>query len=122
MKQSIFIGLGGAGSRVVNYVAERIQNEELTNDGKKTVCAVMDTDQNDLDRIRRFETNIVTVQLSEPKTIGECLRMHEDLNPGRWCTVTPFMAYSSMLDGTGGIRIKSRIAFMDFITSPRINN
>ena len=53
MAQSLLLGLGGTGSRIVNNVAMELKKKKIgINDGN-VCCVVLDTNENDRKKIKR---------------------------------------------------------------------
>ena len=66
MAQSLLIGLGGTGSRVVNNVVRELQkNGKTINDGQ-ICCAVLDTNCSDNSFIEETGTNVPVIGTSKP--------------------------------------------------------
>ena len=47
MAQTLLLGLGGTGSRIVNYVAEELKSKGIAFNDGNICCAVLDTNDND---------------------------------------------------------------------------
>ena len=115
MAQSLLIGLGGTGSRVVNEVARELtKNGKSFNDGLGQIClAVLDSNTNDNKSIIESKTGVPVYEISKPKKIEGYLNDYNHLDMLRWCPDSPSFRKESMTDGCSEIRVKSRIAFMD---------
>ena len=61
MEQTILIGLGGTGSRVVNNVVKEIGANKKTTENEEICCAVLDTNVNDNELIEN--SNILEIYL-----------------------------------------------------------
>ena len=119
-KQTVLIGLGGTGSRVVNNVAKMLRKNKISiNDGYVT-CAVMDTNQSDNRLITSTGTNIPVIPTCDERTIDEYLHMYAGKSPSAWFPYSRSLGAESMIDGASEMRAKSRIAFMDTMESGKI--
>lgn len=117
MKQTLLIGLGGTGSRVVNNVAKELRSKNISiNDGFVT-CAVLDTNKSDNSLIEKTGTAIPVIPTSKAMKIDDYLAEYENENPLAWCPYDTNFGQQSMLAGASEMRFKSRIAFMDTIKS-----
>lgn len=119
-KQTVLVGLGGTGSRVVNNVARMLQERDIAiNDGTVT-CVVMDTNQSDNKKIKASGTDIPVVPTCDERLIDEYFARYINMRINEWCPYTPSFGQQTMIDGASEIRVKSRIAFMDTIESGKI--
>lgn len=113
MKQTVLIGLGGTGSRVVNNVAKELRKNALDiNDGVVT-CAVLDTNKSDNELIEKTGTQIPIIPTSKPMNIDAYLALYDHKSPLDWFPNSTDFGGESMTDGASEMRIKSRLAFMD---------
>lgn len=120
MKQTVLIGLGGTGSRVVNNVAKELNKRNIEiNDGIVT-CAVLDTNQSDNDLITASGTQIPVIPTCDERFIDQYLALYANKNPFKWCPYSRSFGQESMIDGASEIRSKSRIAFMDTMATSKI--
>lgn len=120
MKQTVLIGLGGTGSRVVNNVARILQEKSINiNDGVVT-CAVLDTNQADNELINQSGTNIPVIPTCDERTIDQYLKLYAGTDPLSWCPYSRAFGAESMIDGASEMRVKSRIAFMDTMSTGKI--
>ncbi len=120
MKQTVLIGLGGTGSRVVNNVAKILRQKDIDiNDGIVT-CAVLDTNQSDNDLIKASGTDIPVIPTCDERTIDRYLQDYASKNPLTWCPYSRAFGAESMIDGASEMRAKSRLAFMDTMASEGI--
>ena len=113
MAQTLLIGLGGTGSRVVNNVVRELhKNNKRINDGE-ICCAVLDTNVNDNASIEDSNTGVPVIGTSKAKKIRDYFVDHHHLHMEQWCPQSPAFMEQSMIDGASELRLKSRIAFMD---------
>lgn len=121
LKQTVLVGLGGTGSRVVNNVARMLRERDIAiNDGKVT-CVVLDTNQSDNVLIKKSGTNIPVIPTCEDRKIKDYFARYANMRMGEWCPYSPSFGESNMIDGASEVRVKSRIAFMDTMESTRIH-
>lgn len=119
MAQILLIGLGGTGSRVVNNVVKELRkNKKTFNDGQ-ICCAVLDTNVNDNRLIADSATGVPVFATSKAQKINQYFVNYRSM--GEWCPQSPSFGQESMIDGASEIRMKSRIAFMDFIETGAAN-
>ena len=117
MKQTVLIGLGGTGSRVVNNVARLLREKEIDiNDGIVT-CAVLDTNQEDNKMIKASGTDIPVIPTCDDRDIDRYLQDYANKNPLSWCPYSRSFGAESMINGASEMRAKSRLAFMDTMAS-----
>lgn len=120
MRQTVLVGLGGTGSRVVNNVARMLRERDIAiNDGKVT-CVVLDTNQADNSLIQKSGTNIPVIPTCENWRIKEYFERYANMRVNEWCPYSPSFGESSMIDGAAEVRVKSRMAFMDTMESSKI--
>ncbi len=120
MKQTVLIGLGGTGSRTVNNVARLLREKNIgVNDGIVT-CAVLDTNQDDNDKIRKTGTTIPVIPTCDNRNIDRYLQDYAHLDPKSWFPYSRALGDQTMIRGAGEMRYKSRLAFMDTMASGRI--
>lgn len=117
MAQSLLIGLGGTGSRVVNNVVKELHlNKKEINDGE-ICCAVLDTNVNDNASIVDSNTGVPVIPTSKAQKIRGYFEDYHHLHMETWCPQSPAFLEESMIDGASELRVKSRIAFMDCLES-----
>ncbi|MBE6660321.1 MAG: hypothetical protein E7605_02850 [Ruminococcaceae bacterium] len=113
MAQTLLIGLGGTGSRVINNVVKELHaNKKEINDGN-ICCAVLDTNVNDNESITNSGTGVPVISTSRAMKIREYLDTYQYLHMEEWCPQSPAFREQSMIDGASEMRLKSRIAFLD---------
>ena len=120
MKQTVLIGLGGTGSRVVNNVARELKKRKVKiNDGIVT-CCVLDTNQRDNENITNSGTAIPVIATCENWRIEEYMNAYAHKSPGRWSPDSQGFLMQTMINGASEVRVKSRIAFMDTMATEKI--
>jgi len=115
--QTLLLGLGGTGSRVVNNVVKelRLHNKSINNG--EMCCAVLDTNQTDNDLIRNSQTSVPVFGTGKAQMIDRYMIEYEHLHMDEWCPWSPTFGRETIIDGASEMRVKSRIAFMDFVES-----
>lgn len=113
MAQSLLIGLGGTGSRVVNNTIKLLKQNGLSFNNGEICCAVLDTNVNDAGEIRSSGTEVPVFETSKPQRIRDYLEQYHHLHIEEWCPQSPRFLNQSMIDGASECRVKSRLAFMD---------
>lgn len=115
MAQTLLLGLGGTGSRIVNGVAAELKKKGFfINDGQ-ICCAVLDTNENDRKKIKGSGVGIPVVPTSKDRIISDYIGMYSNKGVRSWMPISPDLLKQNMLDGASQIRYKSRLAFMDTI-------
>lgn len=117
MAQTLLIGLGGTGSRVVNNVVRELHlNNREINDGN-ICCAVMDSNANDNEELVGSNTGVPVIPTSKAQKIRDYFADYHHLHMETWCPSSPTFLEESMIDGCSELRMKSRVAFMDCLES-----
>lgn len=117
MAQTLLIGLGGTGSRVVNNVVRLLGEAGRDINNGEICCAVLDTNVNDNAAISASRTGVAVFSTSKAKKIHAYLDEYRHLNMDEWCPSSSAFLEESMIDGASELRVKSRIAFMDYVES-----
>lgn len=112
---TLFIGIGGIGGRIVKGVAELCREHET--DNISFVC--LDTNVNDLTAIRDSKARIRYVQISSTETVGSYLNYDEDAR-NNWFPKNTVMYDKTVSEGAGQVRAISRLALNDTIKTGRI--
>jgi len=113
---TLFVGIGGTGSRIVCKVANKCQPGELEN--MNFVC--LDTNVNDLAEIqRKCKTYVYTVQTSTTQTVGDYLDYDRDALKN-WFPKNAVMYDKTVSEGAGQVRAISRLALNSTIKTGRI--
>ena len=115
MAQSLLLGLGGTGSRIVDFVAEELKANNIgINDGN-ICCAVLDTDQEDRKRLEKYGSGIPVIGTSKDRIIDTYMRMYNEQGVWEWMPTSNGLLEESMTKGASQMRAKSRLAFMDTV-------
>ncbi len=117
MAQSLLIGLGGTGSRVVNNVAKELRRNKKTINNGQMCCAVLDTNVNDNEYIINSMTNVPVIATSKAMKIRDYMEIYSYKHMDEWCPQSPSFLTETMVDGASECRMKSRIAFEDCVES-----
>ncbi len=115
MAQTLLLGLGGTGSRVVNNVVKELQKNGKTINNGEMYCAVLDTNVNDNDLLSKTGTGIPIFPTSKAQKIQDYIMDYKHTDIEDWCPQSPTFLQESMIDGASEVRMKSRVAFMDCI-------
>ena len=113
--QTLLLGLGGTGSRIVNHVAEELKSKNIgINDGT-VCCAVLDTNDSDRSKLLEKGSTIPVIGTSKVRSIANYMRMYAGSGVDEWMPVSHELLTKDMKDGASQMRAKSRLAFMDTI-------
>ncbi len=102
----LLVGLGGIGSEIVSNV-EKMAAETHKNNIR---FAILDTDVNTLNRIKREGFGGKVIQISDNMTVGQCYEVYKKSNE-RWYLDNKLLADKPMTEGAGQVRAVSRLAF-----------
>ncbi|MBQ7969334.1 MAG: hypothetical protein IJ292_05890 [Clostridia bacterium] len=111
----LFLGIGGAGCDIVKRIAKRCHPAEREN--ISFLC--MDTDVNDLKRIKDELPFVHVIQTSTTQTVGAFLDNDDDARK-RWFPKSAVMYDKTMSEGAGQVRAISRLAVDATIKTGRI--
>ena len=103
---SIFIGLGGQGCDMVAGLAELAK--EYGVNSKYLGFIAIDTDVNELRKIKTKASNVVTIQTSSRMTIGEYLR-YDDNARENWFPINDIILDKTPSEGAGQVRAISNL-------------
>ena len=103
---TLIVGIGGIGGNVITRLAERINREKVAN----VELVVMDTDVNDLRKIREKYPRIYTVQTSPKGTVGKALDSNHHARD-KWFPLNDGLTGKPFTEGAGQVRAVSRLAF-----------
>lgn len=115
MAQTLLLGLGGTGSRIVNCVADTLKKKHISINDGKICCAVLDTNENDRSKIEKSGVGIPVIPTSKNRTIEDYLKMYSDIGVKLWMPESPALLKENMKDGASQMRPKSRLAFLDIV-------
>ncbi|MCR5034356.1 MAG: tubulin-like doman-containing protein [Clostridia bacterium] len=112
---TLFVGVGGIGSRIIKGVAERCINDDTSN----IRFVSMDTDVNDL---RKLEDGpvITAIQTSSTRSIKDYLNFDADAKEN-WFPENRILDYKTVSEGAGQVRAISRLALNATIRQGNIN-
>ena len=112
---TLFVGVGGTGSGIVQAVAEMCKPGELEN--INFVC--MDTNVNDLSGVAKSGAHIYTVQTSNTQTVGGYLDYDQDALRN-WFPKNAVLYDKTVSEGAGQVRAISRLALNSTIKTGKI--
>ena len=112
---TLFIGVGGIGSRIIKGVAERCVNDDKSN----LRFVSMDTDVNDLSRLEDGAV-ITAIQTSSTRSIKDYLNFDADAKQN-WFPENRILDYKTVSEGAGQVRAISRLALNATIRQGNIN-
>ena len=115
MAQTLLLGLGGTGSRIVNYVAEELRSKGISFNDGNICCAVLDTNDNDRKKLADRGSGIPIIPTSKDRTIDNYIKMYANKGVDDWMPASPALLKESMRDGASQMRVKSRLAFLDTV-------
>lgn len=113
--RTLFVGLGGTGSSVVQMLAKKCRGSETDN----VSFVVLDTNVNDLEKVSSGQ-KIYAIQTSSTQSVGDYLNYDRDaLN--NWFPKNPVLYDKTVSEGAGQVRAISRLAFNATIKTGRIS-
>lgn len=114
LEATLFVGLGGCGSRIIRGVRERCINDDLEN----VRFVTMDTDVNDLERLENGPA-MITVQTSSSRSVAAYLR-HDTVAKNEWFPENKILDGKTVSEGAGQVRAISRLALNASIKQGKI--
>jgi hypothetical protein len=117
---SLFIGMGGVGSRIVDRIAARAASLPNWESQLKSLTAFVSIDTNDLDQdaLKHIPRgNRINIAAFDKQRVVEHLRRSKDVQTEQWLPAT-YIPREGVKPGAGQIRIESRLGF--FFHSPPI--
>jgi hypothetical protein len=121
MAQTLLLGLGGTGSRVINYVASDLKKKKISINDGQICCTVLDTNDNDRKKIAETGIGVQIVATSKDRKIEDYLKIYSNKGVRNWMPESPALLKESMKDGAAQMRTKSRLAFMDTVEDGTIH-
>ena len=113
---TLFVGVGGTGSRIVKGVAEMCRKGESEN--VNFLC--LDTNVNDLSNVAKSGANIYYVQTSNTQTVGNYLDYDKDALDN-WFPKNAVLYDKTVSEGAGQVRAISRLALNSTIKTGKIS-
>ncbi len=113
MAQTLLLGLGGTGSRIVNYVASDLNKKRIPINDGNICCAVLDTNDNDRDKLVDGGSVIPVIATSKDRKIADYIKLYNNRGVREWMPESPSLLKENMKDGASQMRVKSRLAFLD---------
>lgn len=112
---TLFVGVGGTGSKVVKMVAEMCHPAEKEN----VNFACLDTNVNDLSSVASSKSHIYYIQTSTTQTVGDYLNYDEDALHN-WFPKNAVIYDKTVSEGAGQVRAISRLALNACIKTGKI--
>lgn len=111
---TLFVGVGGIGSKIIRRVCDLAKNDDLS----KARFVIMDTDVNDLTKTEDG-IKITPIQTSSPRTIRDYLLQDEEAR-SEWFPNNMIINGKTVSEGAGQVRAISRLALNATIKTGRI--
>ena len=113
--RTLFVGLGGTGSSVVQMLAAKCRESETDN----VSFVVLDTNVNDLEKVSSGQ-KLYAIQTSNTQSVGDYLNYDADALKN-WFPKNPVLYDKTVSEGAGQVRAISRLAFNSTIKTGRIS-
>lgn len=113
--RTLFVGLGGTGSAVVQMLAQKCRGSETDN----VSFVVLDTNVNDLSKVSNGP-KVYAIQTSNTQSVGDYLKYDKDALKN-WFPKNPVLYDKTVSEGAGQVRAISRLAFNSTIKTGRIS-
>ena len=107
MAPTLFVGLGGVGSKLVARLAE-LAADDMDNPDKRMRFVAIDTDANELQRIKVRNKRIITIHTAVKKTVGQYLEYDENAKKN-WFPINEILLGKTPVEGAGQIRAISNL-------------
>lgn len=114
--ETLFIGCGGVGSKIVSRVADKC----VGNESENVRFVVFDTNVNDLGKINSSSAKVTTIQTSSTQTVFEYLADDKDAYDN-WFPNNQILFGKTVSEGAGQVRAISRLALNSIIKTGKIN-
>ena len=114
VEATLFVGLGGIGSRIIKGVRERCVYDSLEN----VQFVTLDTDVNDLENIENGPS-IVAIQTSSSRSVAAYLR-NDEAAKNEWFPENKILDGKTVSEGAGQVRAISRLALNATIKQGKI--
>jgi hypothetical protein len=105
---TLIVGLGGIGSQITEKLSEMVTDDKLR---ERINFVVFDTDANELDKIKRKNPFIRTVQTSTNMTVGDYLHLDEYTRDNSF-PINPNLYRKTLSEGAGQVRAISYLALV----------
>ena len=112
---TLFIGVGGTGSKIVKQVAEKCRPEEKAN----VNFACLDTNVNDLNNVAGSSSHIYYIQTSTTQNVGDYLN-YDQQALRNWFPKNAVIYDKTVSEGAGQVRAISRLALNATIKTGKI--
>lgn len=115
VSSTLFVGLGGAGSKIIYRVRKLAKDDKF----KNVQFVVMDTDVNDLEKFDDGPS-ITAIQTSSSRSVGAYLR-YDKYAKENWFPENKILDGKTVSEGAGQVRAISRLALNATIRQGKIN-
>lgn len=115
VEATLFVGLGGIGSRIIQGVRKRCKDDNLEN----VQFVTMDTDVNDLERLEDGPS-ILSIQTSSSRSVAAYLR-NDKAAKEEWFPENKILDGKTVSEGAGQVRAISRLALNATIKQGKIS-
>lgn len=114
--ETLFIGCGGVGSKIVAKVAKKC----VGNESENIRFVVFDTNVNDLGKVNNSSAKVTTIQTSSTQTVFEYLADDQEAFKN-WFPNNQIIFDKTVSEGAGQVRAISRLALNSVIKTGQIN-
>ena len=114
--ETLFIGCGGVGSKIVAKVARKC----VGNESENVRFVVFDTNVNDLGKVSSSSAKVTTIQTSSTQTVFEYLADDKEAF-NNWFPNNQIIFDKTVSEGAGQVRAISRLALNSVIKTGQIN-
>ncbi len=115
VEPTLFVGLGGIGSRIIKSVREKAMDDDLEN----VQFVTMDTDVNDLERLEKGPA-VLSIQTSSSRSVAAYLR-NDKAAREEWFPENKILDGKTVSEGAGQVRAISRLALNATIKQGKIS-
>jgi len=105
---TLIVGLGGIGSQITAKLSDMVTDDRLR---ERINFVVFDTDANELEKIKRNNPHIRTVQTSTNMTVGDYLHLDGHTRDTSF-PINPNLYRKTLSEGAGQVRAISYLAFV----------
>lgn len=111
IQPTLIIGIGGIGCRIAYNVRKQL---ESSNEGNDHIGVIgIDTNENDLELLRKNSVEIRTIRISDKRKVNQVLNDNKEYM--QWFPSEKILLERSIKDGAGQIRALSRLAFTEAV-------
>lgn len=114
VEATLFVGVGGIGSKIIKKVADLCIDDDLS----AVRFVTLDTDANDLELVEKG-VKVTAIQTSSPRAVRDYLL--DDQDAEEWFPGTDILDDKTVSEGAGQVRAISRLALNATIKNGNIN-